>query len=646
MGMKMEAARCVVRTNESVPTLDFLDFLERVAYSVIAVDRRWLITFSNDAAKREFTKRSNPLGRELWTACPALQRSAFEKPLRTAMEDRTVLTVEAPLGPCETWYEAGFYPNAGGMLLFFRDISLRKELKRTLEASERRFRAMFETLTEGVVFQNSEGHIFEANPAAERILGLPKSDIQGRGSDDRRWEAVDRNGRPLAAHEHPAMVALRSGVTVRDFVMGIYNPQSDTRRWISVDAIPQYDAGEVQPSYVFTIFSDITSQLRAEEALHKSQIHLALAQRVASLGSMVLEFRTGCWSLSDETFNLLNVDKDEFKPSLDSISSLIYEDDRSAFQEAVRITCDGVVPYPLEYRVKSPDGSLRVMYQEADLIRDEAKEITGALFTVQDVTEMRAAAQQRELLQKQLYHAQRIDALGTLAGGIAHDLNNTLVPVIGLTDALLSKLPAGSPDRPLIDIIHQAGTRARDLVRQILDFSRYQTVQFKVLHVPVFLKEALRLVRASLPTTITIVEDIGEVPPVLGDFGRLNQVILNLCANAAYAIGENKGTIVVEAALHKSHTDREYEAVRISVIDDGCGMDEETKKRIFEPFFTTKDVDKGTGLGLSVVHGIVAAHHGSISVTSTLGKGSRFDVILPAYSPIQIAAPAGNDVNG
>jgi signal transduction histidine kinase len=247
---------------------------------------------------------------------------------------------------------------------------------------------------------------------------------------------------------------------------------------------------------------------------------------------------------------------------------------------------------------------------------------------------LRAAEQRQRDLERQLQHGQKLEALGTLAGGIAHDLNNTLVPVMGLAKLTMKRLPEDSRERANLAIILQAGERARDLVRRILAFSRNEAPTRERLDFAALVTDTLKMVRASIPATIHITETIATVPPLLGDSGQLHQIVVNLVVNAAHAIGDKMGVIVVTlAAAVPSAAESDGQAwIRLSVRDDGCGMDQMTQQRVFEPFFTTKPVGEGTGLGLSVVHGIVVQHGGRVSVESVVGSGARFDVYLPALA--------------
>jgi signal transduction histidine kinase len=246
---------------------------------------------------------------------------------------------------------------------------------------------------------------------------------------------------------------------------------------------------------------------------------------------------------------------------------------------------------------------------------------------------LRREIAERRLTEAQLLQAQKMDALDTLAGGIAHDLNNTLVPILGLTKLTMKRLPPDSREHTNLGTILQAGERARDLVRQILAFSRKEAPTRLRVDFATLVRDSLKMIRASIPATIDIAEAIETVPPVFGDPGQLDQIVINFVVNASQAIGDRMGTISVSLTAAVPAAEEHGQAwVCLSVRDTGCGMDEATRQRIFEPFFTTKPVGEGTGLGLSVVHGIVVQHGGRVTVESSVGAGTRFDVYLPAFA--------------
>jgi signal transduction histidine kinase len=260
--------------------------------------------------------------------------------------------------------------------------------------------------------------------------------------------------------------------------------------------------------------------------------------------------------------------------------------------------------------------------------RDEIGALWGALATFrQNAIEKARVEREQRRLEEQLHHAQRLESLGTLAGGIAHELNNTLVPVVALSKLVLRRLPEGGRDRANLEAIAQAGGRACDLVQQILAFSRKQELRRESFDLAAVATDAFLLLRASIPASIRIERAFAPAPQIHGDPGQLHQVIVNLVTNAMHAIGAAQGIITVAIAPEPDGSH-----VRLSVSDTGCGMDDATQARIFDPFFTTKSVGQGTGLGLAVVHGIVADHGGRIDVASAPQKGTCLSVVFPTHS--------------
>jgi signal transduction histidine kinase len=268
---------------------------------------------------------------------------------------------------------------------------------------------------------------------------------------------------------------------------------------------------------------------------------------------------------------------------------------------------------------------VRYLLRESEVIRDADGRPARVASTVQDITELRQSQERERDLHGQLLHRQKLEALGTLAGGIAHDMNNTLVPILALSKRAMAHAAPGSRERINFEIVYRASEHARDLVKQILTFSRKEGIDKKPICIGAITRDALQMMRAGLPTTLALIEHIDEPAQVLGDAGQIRQVIINLVTNAAQAIGDTPGTVSVWVEVISDQ-------VRLRVADTGCGIDEKHLPRLFDPFFTTKDAGQGTGLGLSVVHGIVIAHGGKIEVRSRLGEGAEFVVTLPAVS--------------
>ncbi len=249
-------------------------------------------------------------------------------------------------------------------------------------------------------------------------------------------------------------------------------------------------------------------------------------------------------------------------------------------------------------------------------------------------------------LEAQLSQSQKMEAIGTLAGGIAHDFNNILTSILGFSELTLLDLPESSKAGQSLTQVIASGKRARELVKQILTLSRKESQNIKILNPYVAIKEVLKMLRSSLPTTIDIVEHLDpECGEIQADPTQLHQIVMNLCTNAFHAIKDQKGTLKIKLQRVEIDSDKDTGKpttstgtfIVLSVSDSGCGMDQATKKRIFEPYFTTKKIGQGTGLGLAITHGIVESYNGFIEVESELGQGTTFHIYLPALEKSNVA---------
>ena len=285
-----------------------------------------------------------------------------------------------------------------------------------------------------------------------------------------------------------------------------------------------------------------------------------------------------------------------------------------------------------EARLRRKDNSVIWVATNAKLIRDEKGNFAGVEGITRDITE-------RKTLESKLVQAQKMESIGTLAGGIAHDFNNILFPIIAHSELIMYDLPSDSRLQQNISEILKAAERAKNLVRQILTFSRKKDQEVTPVQVGLVVKEAMKLLRASIPATIEINTTIKtESDTVLADPTQIHQILMNLCTNAAHAMGEKGGVLEVDlsgetlefSVIRGGHRLKPGGYVKIRVSDTGQGISPENMERIFDPYFTTKDIEKGTGLGLSVVHGIVTNYGGKIAVESELGKGTVFSIWLPA----------------
>ncbi|NNF98255.1 MAG: response regulator [Desulfobacteraceae bacterium] len=255
-----------------------------------------------------------------------------------------------------------------------------------------------------------------------------------------------------------------------------------------------------------------------------------------------------------------------------------------------------------------------------------------------DITDKVAAENENTRLHQQLLQAQKMEAIGTLAGGIAHDFNNLLAAIIGYVEIVRHDMVEDNKAAHPLDQVLKASQRAKELVNQILTFSRKSEVEKKPVRLTPVIREAMQLIRASLPSSIEIEQHIDvDKDTILGDATQIHQVAINLCTNAAHAMTEDGGILSItvdsvnfRAGDHLPARTMKYGTyMRLIISDTGLGMSSIVLKRIFDPFFTTKEVGKGTGMGLSVVHGIVRDHGGEIFVDSARGRGSAFQVLFP-----------------
>ncbi len=326
---------------------------------------------------------------------------------------------------------------------------------------------------------------------------------------------------------------------------------------------------------------------------------------------------------------------------------------------AKETTTDLDTPIILEGEQPCKDGSTVRVEMSISYLYDESGNKTGFIGTTRDITERKRAEEEKRELELQLRQSRKLEAIGTLAGGIAHDFNNLLGVIIGYTDLAKVQAPTDSKFSQDLDKVLQAGNRAKDLVQQILAFSSQAQLEKKPLAPYPIIKEALKLLRSSIPSTIEIQDNISRDCGVINaDPTQLHQILMNLCTNAFHAMEENGGILSVELKvadnvpleLIEKYQDSEAVFLELSVSDTGQGISPEIIERIFDPFFTTKEEGRGTGMGLSITYGIVKEFGGTITLDSELGKGTTFQIYLPrskqeAVQTISIddASPAGNE---
>ncbi len=472
-------------------------------------------------------------------------------------------------------------------------------------------------------------------------------------------EAVLRDASLLARYRHPEDQArfarhidrIQAGVSDQGFEFRIVRADGQIRWLFRRSATVAREPGaQVRVGLLL----DITARKEAQLALLESEALWKLALDSAGDGVWDWNLRTDEEYMSPRICAMFGYAPNEMPKEAVELDSLTHPDDVPQMLADRQAHFDGHAPvYRNEHRVRCKDGRWKWVLSRGMVIsRDEQGRALRMVGTHTDISDLKAAEAQQRHLQEQLRESQKMEAIGTLAGGVAHDFNNLLAAILGNLTLARDDVGTDHPAQESLSEIHRAAIRARQLVQQILAFSRRQNQAFQhVLLLPV-LEEALGMLRALLPAGVRLEAHLGDLDlPVLADATQIQQVLMNLCTNAWQAMGARPGQIRVELRAERISAARAAvlgveagDCACLSVADDGPGMDADLQRRIFEPFFTTKAPGSGTGLGLSVVHGIVKSHRGAIAVRSAPGQGARFDVYLPLAHAETVGVDAVDEV--
>jgi PAS domain S-box-containing protein len=512
-----------------------------------------------------------------------------------------------------------------GYLGVSKDVTVEVEADRVLRESERQFKQVLEAAADYYYEQDKQYRFTHLSAGYERRFSIAES-IGKRLTDFEDLSVEPEMGKLVLG-------AQKTKQPYRDFVFSRRTPDGK-KHWFKWSAAPLFDRDGLFAGYR-GVGAEITEHVEAEAEARLAQ-QQRLEEAVAYVSHPIVVYDIGDRAVAfNQAFTDLHKAPNTNTPVCKGASFREMAD----WQLSVRFYGEG----PDEAVVDLETLLARHQTEEEHTyhLRDDRWMLVvyrrlpggGTVGLWTDVTALKRAEAERRALERQVHHSQRLEALGTLAGGVAHEINNALVPVIALTKMVAGKLPDDSRERRNLGTVVTAAERSRDLVKQILAFSRKEEAEreYESVDLGAVLQEALRLMRATLPASVGVAEEIAPVPTITGAANQLHQVIVNLMTNAAHAIGTAQGKITV-----RLQPEPDGAHLRLSIADTGCGMDEATQARIFEPFFTTKQVGEGTGLGLSMVHTIVKDHGGRIEVESAPGQGTRFNIVLPLRQ-----APAG-----
>ncbi len=526
----------------------------------------------------------------------------------------------------------------GGMILMTQVITERIRMEEALRLSEEKFRSALLHSPIGMALVSPEGHWIEVNPALCKIVGYSQSELLAmnfqvithpgdlnadmdcvREMLSRRIESYEMEKRYIHKKSHVVWIQLNVSL--------IWNP----------DGSPRYFVAQVQ---------DISERKHAEDVQQRNQSKLVLAMDTAKLAQWEYEVESGQVTFDERLFKYYGTTaaaQGGTSMAIDeAVRKFVHPEDAGLIREEIEkglATTDPHYTRQFEHRFVRVDGFRGVMLTRFTIVKDAAGRTIKAYGVNQDITEQKQAEQQQHKLEGQLRQAQKMEALGTLAGGTAHEFNNMLGIILGYSELIQTDLGESHPSQSDLDEILKAGQRAKEIIQQILTFSRLQRQPRELLELNDVIRGATRQLRAALPATIRLEEDLGDAPlRILGNAAQIHQVLMNICTNARQALNKAGGVIRLtqrtlklekEAAqIHPNLRGGTY--AHLSIADDGTGMDTATLARIFEPFFTTKGQGQGNGLGLAVVHGIVQAHDGVVFAQSQPGRGTTFHLYFPA----------------
>jgi two-component system, cell cycle sensor histidine kinase and response regulator CckA len=533
-------------------------------------------------------------------------------------------------------------PFPKGAIIVSQNVTERVEAEQALKQSEERYRRLFDRVPVGMLRASADGALLDANTALLQIFGFPDKESMLSIHLADLFASVE--------HFERTLERLKQEETLRDFEAPVYR-YDGTRIWIRMSARVVLDGPDRTPRIEGAV-QDITERKRTEEALLKSE------QEKALILSSVLELVTYqdldhriLWGnqLAEETLGA--------QPG-----GLTGRKCHALWARSDEPCPDCPIPRilgtdaPQHTEKRSPDG--RIWATRGYPVRDAAGTITGIVEVHLDVTHQKRAEEEKVKIQAQLLQSQKMEAVGTLAGGVAHDFNNLLTAIQGCLELAVEKLPDESPIRRDLEEVQNASHRAADLTRQLLMFSRRHLIHMAPIQLNRTIDDLLKMLHRLIGEDIVIQTALDPgLWAIQADRGTVEQVIVNLAINGRDAM-PNGGRLLIktenvdvdEFTCRLMHEAKPGRFVRLSLSDTGIGMDAAIRERIFEPFFSTKGPGKGTGLGLSVVYGIVRQHNGWVNVYSEPGQGAEFKVYFPVATgtPQEAAAPAGlqDDVNG
>lgn len=513
-----------------------------------------------------------------------------------------------------------------GRVWTFRDITERKQVDEVLRENEEHFRSIFENATIGMYRTTPDGQIILANTSLIQMLGY--TSLEELTNRDLNSEGFEQKG-----DREEFLRRIESERNIQG-LESVWERRDGQKIFVSESASVICDKDGNTLFYEGTV-EDITKRKQAEEELAQSEQDYRGLFDMAHDAIILFEEKDEIVvEANQRACDLYGYSREEFiGMSLNNIST-----DKELGKKRVKEVLGKGHIKQFEILQKRRDGSK--LYVEVNASRTVYKGKTVILSLNHDITKRKRAEKKRLALEVQLQHSQNLEAIGTMVSGISHEFNNVLQSMFLYADLVQDKLPEDEALRSDFAHIVADGNRARDLIKQILTFSRKSKVDMKPEFLHHLILDSLKLEQASLPENIELKQEIDmNCGLVMCNPSQVSQIMMNMCTNAQHAMTQNGGTLKVElkqtrATIKKG--DPEIDVLALKVSDTGHGIEESDLKRIFDPFYTTKQFGKGSGLGLSVIHGIVEMMAGQISVTSKIGQGATFLILFPVTNETEL----------